>query len=133
MAPWLSLRTHRVPRQKLLTAEELPCEFFYPGEFLRVAGLELAELEPWWIFGGSPLRQRFAGLAERYPQRRLVPFARREDCDDVACWDLDAGDVVVIHDFARPGWEGRSGERYPDFEAWLRAAIGGPLPREGGL
>ena len=46
-----------------------------------------------------------------------------QDNDDVACWDLrrDPQQVVVIHDFADPGWEHRS--EYPTFYAWLRQAI----------
>lgn len=44
-----------------------------------------------------------------YPGRSLVPFACRQDNDDVACWDLDQGRgrVVIVHDFKSPG--GRSG------------------------
>jgi hypothetical protein len=52
-----------------------------------------------------------------------VPFARRQDNDDVACWDSDGHDVAVVHDFATPGWEQR-GHRFPNFTAWLRKAPG---------
>jgi len=45
------------------------------------------------------------GLQERYPGRMLVAFARREDNDDVACWEAGGGGkVIVIHDFASDGW-----------------------------
>ncbi|MGY3676572.1 hypothetical protein [Streptomyces sp. TE33382] len=106
---------------ELLTSADLPEGFEYPAEFIRVVELRLTNLEPWWIFDGGLLRRRAVGLRERYPERRLVPFARREDTDDVACWDLAQGDVAVIHDMASPGWEQR--ERFPDFNAWLRQAI----------
>ncbi|MBP0457920.1 hypothetical protein [Streptomyces montanisoli] len=105
----------------LLRTVELPEGFAYPAEFVRVVGLGLTHLEPWWIFDGSLLRRRATGLSERYPERRPVPFARREDNDDVACWDLEGGDVAVIHDFASPGWEQR--RTFPDFNAWLRQAV----------
>jgi hypothetical protein len=39
----------------------------------------------------------------------------------VACWDTDAGRLVIVHDFASPGWERRS--EFPDFYEWLRQAI----------
>ncbi|MGW1197294.1 hypothetical protein ACWD4B_15875 [Streptomyces sp. NPDC002536] len=105
----------------ILTTTDLPQDFEYPAEFIRVVELGLTNLEPWWIFDGDQLRRRAVGLRERYPERRLVPFARRQDNDDVACWDLAQGDVSVIHDMARPGWEQR--ERFPDFNAWLRQAV----------
>ena len=105
----------------LLTSLDLPAGFDYPPEFIRVVELGLTDLEPWWIFDGDLLRDRALGLRERYPARQLVPFARRQDNDDVACWDLGHGDVVVIHDFASPGWEQR--RVYLDFNAWLRQAI----------
>ncbi len=105
----------------LLSIDDLPKGFDYPAEFVRVVELGLTDLEPWWIFDGDQLRRRAVGLRERYPQRRLVPFARRQDNDDVACWDLDARDVAIIHDMASPGWEQR--QRFADFNAWLRQAI----------
>ncbi|MFI5532190.1 hypothetical protein ACIA8O_27020 [Kitasatospora sp. NPDC051853] len=105
----------------LLGTAELPDGFVYPSEFLRVVELGLTDLEPWWIFDGDLLRRRSTVLARRYPQRRLVPFARRQDNDDVACWDLGTGKVVVIHGMAGPGWEQRA--EHLDFVAWFRSAV----------
>ena len=106
---------------RLLPISDLPDGFNYPPEFIRVVELGLTDLEPWWIFDGELLWRRAANLRRRYPDRRLVPFARRQDNDDVACWDLAEGDVVIIHDFASPGSEQRA--RFPDFYSWLRQAI----------
>ncbi|MGW7350323.1 hypothetical protein [Streptomyces sp. NPDC054784] len=105
----------------LLSSSELPNDFSYPLEFLRVVDLGLTNLEPWWIFDGAQLRTRMSGLKERFPERSLVPFARREDNDDIACWDLVNGGVVVVHDFASPGWELQG--RFSDFNTWLRRAV----------
>lgn len=105
----------------LLSIADLPDGFDYPPEFVRVVELGLTDLEPWWIFDGDLLRRRMAGLRERYPDRNLVPFASRQDNDDVACWDLDASDVSIVHDMAEPGWEQRG--RFSDFNAWFRRAI----------
>lgn len=108
---------------ELLPIEDLPAGFQYPPSFVRVVGLGLTELEPWEILEGSWLRKRMRGLGERFPTRVLVPFAIRQDNDDVACWDPARGKakVVVIHDYASPGWEDRA--EYSDFYAWLRQAI----------
>jgi hypothetical protein len=107
----------------LLEATDLPVGFGYPHEFLRVVELGLIDLEPWLVLEGEQLRARNLGLRERYPDRSLVPFARRQDNDDVACWDVDEGGgrVVIVHDFASPGWERRV--EFVDFNGWLRRAV----------
>ena len=105
----------------LLSLVDLPAGFTYPPEFIRVVELGLTNLEPWSILSGDLLRDRHIGLERRYPLRTLVPFARRQDNDDVACWDLNRGTLVLVHDFAAPGSEHRGD--FPDFYAWLRRAI----------
>lgn len=108
---------------ELLDQVELPNNFHYPKEFLRVVNLGLTDLEPWLIFDGDALRRRNQGLRERFPERSLVPFARRQDNDDIACWDVAqaSGVVVIVHDFASPGWERRA--EYTGFNEWFRQAI----------
>ncbi|MFH8785178.1 barstar family protein [Streptomyces roseoverticillatus] len=105
----------------LLGPGEIPDVFVYPVEFLRAVESGLVGLEPWWLLEGDALRARAVGLLERFPERRLLPFARREDNDDVACWDLDSGAVRVVHDFATPGRENR--QEFATFYDWLRAAL----------
>lgn len=105
----------------LLNINELPASFDYPHQFVRIVELGLTNLEPWWVLTGSPLRDRYEGLKKRYPGRMLVPFATRQDNDDIGCWDLQQGSIVIIHDFASPGTEDR--EKFPDFYCWFRRAI----------
>lgn len=105
----------------LLSADALPPGFSYPTAFVRIVERRLIDLEPWRILEGDHLRRRREGLQQRYPARRLVPFARRQDNDDVACFDIDLGGISVIHDFAGAGWEQR--DRYADVHAWLRQAV----------
>lgn len=107
---------------ELLPPTDLPEGFWYPPQFVRVVELGLTSLEPWWVLQGEELFERQGGMRERYPTRRLVLFAARQDNDDTACWDLDRpGEVARVHDFASPGWEQR--EWFPDFYTWLRRAI----------
>ena len=107
---------------KLLREDELPHGFAYPGAFRRAVARGLTHLEPWWVLRGDQLRSRIGGLRERFPDRKLVPFARREDNDDVACWEAGGGEeVFVIHDYSSNGWEQR--RVFPDFYAWLRQAV----------
>jgi hypothetical protein len=105
----------------LLGIDALPGGFEYPREFVRVVELGLTQIEPWWILDGERLRNRYLGLRERYSDRKLVPFAIRQDNDDVACWDISSGNIAIVHDFASPGWEQRA--EYPDFYAWFRQAV----------
>lgn len=108
---------------EILSAEELPSGFQYPASFLRVLGLGLTNIEPWHMLEGARLRERWRGLGQRFPARALIPFAIRQDNDDVACWDLakEAGTIVVIQDFSPQGWEALA--EHLDFYAWLRQAV----------
>lgn len=83
----------------------------------------LLDLELWFILQGDALSARLKGLAERYPARSHVPFARRQDNDDVACWDVSGNlrSVATVNDFASPGWEQR--RELPGFYDWVRVAV----------
>ena len=106
----------------LIDAQDLPSGFHYPDQFLRLVGLGLIELQPWRIIGGRELRHFVEGLPRRYPDRTVVPFARRIDNDDVAVWDLDRhARVSVLHDWASPGYE--QVQEYEDTYSWLRQAV----------
>ena len=61
-------------------------------------------------------------MQTRYPNRKLIPFAKCSDCDDTACFEIGKGSTVqLIHDFAGPGWEQR--QEFPDCWAWLAQAV----------
>lgn len=106
---------------EILTIEDLPLGFDYPTDFIRMSELGLLHLEPWHVLEGEPLRAWLAGLRQRYPRRTIVPFAHRQDCDDVACFDLDLGGVSIVHDFASEGDEQIG--HFHTFEDWLRQAF----------
>jgi hypothetical protein len=107
---------------QLLAPHELPRGMVYPLAFERLVERQLTNFEPWWIFDASLARERMKGLAERYPGTLLVPFAKREDNDDVACFDArQPGKVVILHDFSSDGWERRV--EFASFYDWLRRAL----------
>lgn len=106
----------------LLPPEGLPDGFEYPEAFLRMVDENVLSLSPWSILTRDVLVAKTKSMRLRYPERSLVPFAIRQDNDDVACWDpLHSSGVVIVHDFASPGWE-LQGE-FPDFRSWLQAAL----------
>ena len=102
-------------------ARKLLLGFDYPPQFRRLVREGLVDLKPWHVLLDNALIVRRNGLRRRYPSRHLMPFAERQDSEDVACWDLDASDVVIVHDHSVPGSEQR--RRFPDFTAWLRQAF----------
>ncbi|BCL73503.1 hypothetical protein TUMSATVNIG1_54790 [Vibrio nigripulchritudo] len=114
----------------LLSESELPSWFNYPREFLRIIDQGLLDFDPWIVLQGDQLRTRFKGLQERYPERELVPFARREDNDDVACWDKGKEGVVIIHDFSSSGYENK--QYMNSFWDWLRSALEATIEYDGG-
>ncbi len=106
----------------LLPSSDLPEDFVYPAEFVRVVECGLINLEPWHVLTGDELFRRFRGLRLRYPARQLIPFAARQDNDDIACWDMSRqNEVAIVHDFASSGWEDQGS--YDDFNSWLRSAF----------
>jgi hypothetical protein len=107
---------------KLIPKNDLPKLFSYPQPFLRVCEIGIANLEPWHFLGGELLRKMQSGLAGRYPDSCLVPFARRQDNDDIACFDANLPEgVVIVHDFASASSEQR--ERFKSFYDWFRKAV----------
>ncbi len=104
-----------------LSEKVKPTGFKYPKAYVDFVVSDFPNLEPWHFFY-SKLDYRFLGLKERYPSKELVPFARRQDNDDIACFDAKTNDgrVLIIHDFASPGWEERLS--LDNFEAWLDLA-----------
>lgn len=105
----------------LIPLPDLPESFRYPREFVRTVELGLVDFEPWLILTGDALIEKYRGLSQRYPGKGYVPFASRQDNDDVVCW-ISGPAVLTVHDHASPGWEIR-GRGYDDFHSWLRAAL----------
>lgn len=104
----------------LLDESKLPDWFDYPDEFRIIVNQGLLDFDPWIILTGSRLETRYKGIKSRYPERDLIPFAKREDNDDVACFDKTKR-VVLIHDFASSGYEG--GKDSITVWEWLRKAV----------
>ncbi|MGF6495498.1 hypothetical protein ABIE56_003697 [Luteibacter sp. 621] len=79
-----------------LKSSELPEWFSYPEEFSRAVQSGLRDVGPWQILDGNWLRVRCERMKRRFPSRDLVPFARRPDSDDVACWDRKTLPAVQV-------------------------------------
>lgn len=110
---------------ELLKNEFLPDWFKYPENLLGLVNNGEIDIGPWQLLHGKWLNVRNIGLKQRYPDLKLIPFARRLDNDDVACFDIGEKScfpkVKIIHDFASPGWEDRG--EFDTFDAWLDDAM----------
>lgn len=111
-------------------AEMLPPGFKFPKAYLEYVNQnEIANLYPWFFMCHI---QRLGSydkwveiLKEQYPDRQLVPFAKWEETDDVACFEPsgnpDLPGIHYIHTFTDPGYEERG--YCATFEEWLAAAL----------
>lgn len=106
-----------------LKKSERPPWLVYPSFFEELIGRQLVDVGMWYLMPADRVLQRIDGLKKRYPDRELVPFAKRDDNDDLACWDSKFGcdKIAVIHDFASSGYEDK--ESFASFEDWHRNAV----------
>src|SRR5262245_12438668 len=89
----------------LLSPEDLDVSVPLPSELVRVASQGLLDLSPWHVMPRELASKRLTGLRQRY-RTKYVPFARRQDNDDLACIVPDEpGHVVIVHDFSTEGAE----------------------------
>ena len=103
----------------LLPQSEAPEWFAYPKGLVELIRGGRKDLTPWHLMGISRVRKAIPALQDRFG-RQVVPFAYRQNNDDIAVFEKGFGEkVVVIHDFADMGSE--TEEEYPDFAAWLSA------------
>lgn len=106
----------------LLVTTELYDGFEYPLAFEKIVDLNLIDLDLWYLMSNEQVLTRIEGLKKRYPTRKLIPFARRDDNDDIACFEVEKEDKVqIIHNFASVGYEQR--HEYNNFWDWFKEAM----------
>ena len=94
----------------------------YPEGYKKLKDLNLIDFEYWYFIPEYQLKNRFIGMSQRYPSRKYIPFARREDRDDIACFEYGKGNTVfIIHDYASAGFEER--KSYNNIWEWVKDAI----------
>ena len=98
-------------------------KYRFPIKYQSFIELGVSDFGYWYLIPNEQLNSRIIGLKQRYPDRKLIPFARRDDCDDIACFDVDIPDkVLIIHDFAKNGYELK--KTYNDLSEWFQDVIG---------
>jgi hypothetical protein len=105
----------------VLEPNDLDVKVKLPDGLVRIVEQNLVNLTPWHVMPRELAVKRLHGLRQRY-SRKYVPFARRQDNDDLACIDPEAPEtVVVVHDFSSEGNELR--QRFDSFWDWFRSAV----------
>lgn len=111
----------------LYEKNELPDGFKYPEDYIEIINMDIIpDIEPWSFICEFQESSSFwmMEVKTKYPNRELVPFAKVNYSDDIACFDgTDQSGhpkVYYIHAFASSGWEDRG---YTDnFDGWLEMA-----------
>ncbi len=71
--------------------ELLPDGFLFPRTYIDflMSAVQLPDLTPWWFLCAFRESADFwlLELQHQYPTRKLVPFAKMDFSDDVACFD----------------------------------------------
>ena len=97
-------------------------DFEFPESYLKIVDLELVDFDNWFLLSEYLVKSRYNDLITRYKGRKLVPFARRGDNDDIACFEIGYGErVFIVHDFASEGWERR--QEFETFWNWFISVI----------
>ena len=68
--------------------------FEYPKSFEKIVELNLVDFDIWHLLDSDWAAKLYQGLQTRYPDRKLIPFAKRSDCDDTACFEIGKGGTV---------------------------------------
>lgn len=106
---------------QLYEASDLDVAVRLPEGLFRLAKQNLVDLTPWHVMPRELAMTRLRGMRQRYAHK-YIPFAYRQDNDDVACIDPAAPDeIVIVHDFASEGTELR--KRFGSFWDWFRAVV----------
>ncbi|MCQ1995532.1 hypothetical protein [Arthrobacter sp. zg-Y1171] len=96
-----------------------------PPLYAHMIECGVVDLDPWHLLRGETQVRRARHIEQVFPGWGIVPFARRTDNDDVACWT--GSSVVVIDDWDVWSTDGKPirhvQDEYPSMEEWLLAAV----------
>jgi hypothetical protein len=105
---------------------EAPPEYVWLVQHRTLGFDAFTQFEPWHFCG----IEEILPLSKRWPkaglQRELIPFAREQGSDDVACFEFAAGRVVQIchihYDLGPPVYV-EFYKEYPTIWDWLHSAL----------
>lgn len=105
----------------LYPPEKLPPLFRYPDQFVQTAAtMAPNHFYPWWFIQASTTAGQLSFELRQSDGRNLIPFAKTDEFDDIACFDGDdpSGNPRILIKSSTP-------DRvygYSDFKEWLMVA-----------
>lgn len=95
-----------------------------PALYAHMIECGIIDLDPWALLRGDKQLRRAQHIEQVFPGWEVIPFARRTDNDDVACW---TGSKVVVIDDWDLIWDENGPRRlvareYGSMEEWFLAA-----------
>ena len=107
-------------RQEVMKMQSI--DFAYPEAIERLIALGLVNFDLWYLMGTQQIMQIGELLREQYGTETWIPFARRGDNEDIACFEADFGEkVVVLRSHELLGY--RKCAVYDSVWDWFRDAI----------
>lgn len=114
----------------MLTTDNIPqgiaaYGFRIPRSYEYVHEMQLVNVDPWFFLDDDSANKLFEAMSSRYTELAgLLPFARRSDSDDVACFvanhpEHSANTVLIINIWP----DGAILQVLPCFWAWFRLAV----------
>lgn len=101
----------------LLSIDSRPQWLSYPTELVTMVQSGRVSFPPWYLLTAKESLQLHIRLRQSL-RRELIPFAYRQDREELACLEAAKGHMVVlIYDYAKPGWE--NGGRFGNYSDWL--------------
>jgi hypothetical protein len=105
-----------------LPSSFLPKDFSYPTPFIELVTWNSVNLVPWYILKRNDAVGMHGYLHTLYRRPIYIPFARRQDTDDVAAWTIqDPGKIHIVDIAEQPEWA--ITPVCKDFEAWMRVVF----------
>lgn len=106
----------------IISVRDMPYWLIYPMEFLELMENENVAMPPWHFYTAEESLKYYRRLSAKYG-RELIPFAYKQDSDNIACFEKEYGktlngeDVKIIHDSSSKGLEDKVS--YKNFHEWL--------------
>jgi hypothetical protein len=93
--------------------------FELPEGYLHACRLGLGNLAPWRFLKGEAFLSAYDRVNAACEGRILLPFARRDDCGEVACFEVLPGPAEAVHVIS----SGEAVAEFASFWEFVRQAV----------
>lgn len=104
-----------------IPAEIVATGFDLPESYARACDLGLGHIAPWQFLQGEAFLSAYARVNEDCASGILLPFARRADLGELACFEVLPGPPESVRVLAEQ--DGHAVAEFPTFWAWFRQGV----------